>query len=381
MEVPSDFVLARQRWTEEKARGTPYVTWKQGKPYIGERRLILRGEDTDALLRQEFRDVPPSIGYIRWYSLLNQRYVGLSRPTVEAFLGKQEAHLIYEPPRKIVASKAIIVTKPGRVWTADCLILPETTYRGRKCIGAFVIVDQMSKLVFAQSIKSTSMEEMIKVTGDFLTRLGDDKAKRVKVIRTDNGFGTEYTEWLKEKGITHTKGHPYRPQAQGLTERANRTLGSYLISWAEQKLGSKTRWPEVLDKAVESINNGWSRILKTSPQEIFDKDDDQPEIVERIRAEGKKRKSSTLYDDRLKPGEYVLVSMRADGPARIKSRIKGGTYKARDQQWVTDRQESVRKVVRRASDALYVLSDGLSYDRADLKRVPQEELEKYPEAA
>lgn len=43
MQVPSEKVLVHTLWTREKAESTPYVQWREGKPFIGDRRLILHG--------------------------------------------------------------------------------------------------------------------------------------------------------------------------------------------------------------------------------------------------------------------------------------------------------------------------------------------------
>jgi hypothetical protein len=79
---------------------------------------------------------------------------------VEKFLANQEGRQLYRRPRNRVASKAVIVTKPGSVWTADIKWLPKITYRGRLCKGIFVIIDNMSKCVFAYPLKGESYDEI-----------------------------------------------------------------------------------------------------------------------------------------------------------------------------------------------------------------------------
>lgn len=377
-EIPPDGYLTRVVWTTQRAKQEPYVTWKDGVPYVGDRRLITTDKVAETL-KSEWQRVPPSIGYLRWYSVLKRKYVGLKRPAVQAFLENAEGKQLFRERRNVVASRALVVAQPGRVWTAD-ITFPggkgsETRWKGRKCVGLFGIIDQHSKYLWASPVASLDMEEMIAVTERFLSDIGD-RAKRVRVIRTDNGFGSEYTEWLRGKGIKHTTAQPWRPQSSGLIERSWRTLNSMLMSQAIYRLGSKKRWPELVEQMTELINNSFSRVLlKKTPREVFEGQASDPKVVLRIRAEGKKRKWSSLYENELKPGDYVRVSLRASGPSAVKMRVKAGTYKGYMQQWSsadTTRvgEDDIRRVKRKISAELYELTDGSKHDRADLLKIP-----------
>lgn len=380
----SDAALTRTGWTLERARSDPSVTWKDDTPYLGERRLILPNDDVDAIIRDEYARLPPAIGYLRLYSILKSKYARLPRKSVQDFLSRQEGRQLYRRPRNRVASRAQVVTKPGRVWTADIKVLPKTRYKGRTVAGIFVIVDNMSKYVFASPIKSESQAELIRCSEEWLVHIEDVLGEKPapRMVKTDNGtgWGEAYTEWLKGKGIRHVKGPAYHPQAQGIVERANQTLGAYLVSWADQKFGSRTRWPELLPQVLATINTSWNRITKISPRQVLRGENTQ-EVAARIRSEGKKRKFTSLYDDQpLRPGDHVRVSMRADGPARIKGQIKISQRKVgSEHQWVNDRGDSnVRVVKRRINRETYMLEDDTKWDRADLLKVPGPNPERYP---
>jgi hypothetical protein len=119
----------------------------------------------------------------------------------------------------------------------------------------------------------------------------------------------------------------------------NSTLGGYLSSWSEQKWGSRTRWPELLPQVVALTNTSWNRITRKSPREVLQSQADTQQVTESIRREGSKRTSTTLYDDQiLAPGDHVRVSMRADGPSKIKGQLKIGQRKVGSElHWVTDK--------------------------------------------
>lgn len=377
-DIPPDSFLTRVHWDLDRAKAAKYVEWRDGEPWIGDRRLVTT-DKVLSVLRAEYRKVPPAMGYIRWYSLITRKYIGISRPALMRFLANQEGRQLYRERRNIVGTRAIIIKKPGVVFTAD-LSYPSgstaTRWRGRKCVALFSIIDQHSKFVYSAPVSGVDMAEMIRVTEAFLDSIGD-KARRVKIIRTDGGFGQEYTDWAKEQGIRHSVSRAWRPQSNGLVERLQKTLGSYLRSTAEYRLGDKKRWPEAVSDVTDLINDSWSRVLLKTPREVFEGEDaGDPAIVQRIVSEGKKRLHSSLYDRHpLMPGDYVRVSLRASGPSTIKSKIKAANYKGYAQQWSDPAstrvgENDIRQVKRRIRPETYELTDGTTVDRADLLKIP-----------
>ena len=53
--------------------------------YVGARCLVLH-ETAEEVLLSEYHNVPPSIGYLSWFALLNPKYVGLRRKDVAHLL-------------------------------------------------------------------------------------------------------------------------------------------------------------------------------------------------------------------------------------------------------------------------------------------------------
>lgn len=52
--------LVNTLWTHETARQAPFVQWKQGVSYVGERRLILQGEDTTRIYQRAICTTAPA---------------------------------------------------------------------------------------------------------------------------------------------------------------------------------------------------------------------------------------------------------------------------------------------------------------------------------
>ena len=69
--------------------------------------------------------------------------------------------------------------------------------------------------------------DVLKKFKEFEAEVTNDKGKRIKALRTDNGgeyVSKEFTEYLKMKGIRHQRTTPYSPQQNGESEHLNRTI-------------------------------------------------------------------------------------------------------------------------------------------------------------
>ena len=98
--IPSERTLYHMNWTEQRARATPWVTWQDGLPYVGARRLVLP-ETAEEVLLSEYHNLPPSIGYLSWFALLSAKYVGLRRKAVAQFLSVRKAQWSSKPERTL----------------------------------------------------------------------------------------------------------------------------------------------------------------------------------------------------------------------------------------------------------------------------------------
>ncbi len=72
-------------------------------------------EQTLAKLYKEIGD----IGRDRFYALIRSKYVGISRPQVQAFLNNQELHQLVQQVKKKRVNKAIVTSRPMERWQAD----------------------------------------------------------------------------------------------------------------------------------------------------------------------------------------------------------------------------------------------------------------------
>ena len=329
-------------WTREKAQADPSVTQKDGKYYIDAKEIVFDEQQGMEIIEREYKSVPPSTGYQRFYSALcgtarvGGKYVGLRRTWVRSFLDNAESRQIYRRLHKPSSTKAIVATAPGKRLQCDIKYLPITFLGSKRLTGILVILDLFSKWVFAYPVSSENVDDVIKGWDAYFDQLGPELSKRVRLCQSDNGpalSSHEFSNYLQDKGIKLIHAKAYSPQSSGAVERMNSTLGGLLTSSAEQRYGRATAWNLVLPETIAFINGTWSRVIRTTPDLAFHTDGEpDPKIREHLETAAKSRRNTMLYSQ-LTPGQTVRVSVRVDSDAKTKGALKNGTRKGYLRNW------------------------------------------------
>jgi transposase InsO family protein len=379
----SEQSLNQVRWTPARIKElqrdyTGLKKEKDGHWYLGERRIVMEGDDIEPILEEEYRQVPPSVGYLRWMSILRQAYVGLKRNRVQAWLNNQEQKQKFRELKKRSNSKVIRPSAAGVRWTMDLGKLSEDGwYRNQKWTGLALIVDAFSKLVFARAVKNDSTAEAIRVLDEWLAYLEEIGAQNMpRALGTDNGSNftsKEFEEYLKDKNVKHILGATYTPTSQGNVERMMRTFKGYLTASADAA-GRASSWPAHIQQAMATINASWQRLLKgKTPFEILTGEKDE-ELAQRLRDQADQRRNTRFYvRQALEPGTPVRLSLRIVGTSQEKSALKSGIgRKGYQDNWGVDQVYIVDK--RRGNFYKLKTKNGKtvegSFDRSDILKLP-----------
>lgn len=109
------------------------------------------------------------------------------------------------------------------IHTDVCGPMPTRSLSGSRYYVEFI--DDHSHWCEVKFLKTKA--EVFEVTVEFITRMENQKKKRVKTIQSDNGreyLSGEFDDFLKKHGITRRLTVPYNPEQNGKAERMNRTL-------------------------------------------------------------------------------------------------------------------------------------------------------------
>jgi len=116
-------------------------------------------------------------------------------------------------------------------------------------------VDAHSRLAYSEVLANERADTAIAFMGRALEWFGDLDV-RVERVLTDNGScyrAFEFSRYLTDRGIRHTRTRPRRPQTNGKVERFNRTL---LDEWAYVRIyRSETARTRALDHWLHIYNH------------------------------------------------------------------------------------------------------------------------------
>ncbi len=151
-------------------------------------------------------------------------------------------------------------------------------------------IDDFSRKVWVYSLKSKG--ECFEKFKEFKALVETQSEHKIKVFRLDNGgeyISKEFQGFLNAHGIEKQTSTPYRPQQNGVAERANRTLVEMPRSMLHAQNLKKSLWAEAVVNAANTrmlkirgeiahsqahrshkyVNNAWRESSNSPPTLLF----------------------------------------------------------------------------------------------------------------
>ena len=120
-------------------------------------------------------------------------------------------------------------TAVNQLWQTDFTYLKVT---GWGWYYLSTVMDDYSRYILAWRLCQTmNARDVTGTLKDALKAAGLAKKQRPKLL-SDNGpcyISSELQDWLKEHGLSHTRGKPYHPMTQGKIERWHRSLKNRIL--------------------------------------------------------------------------------------------------------------------------------------------------------
>lgn len=261
-------------------------------------------EKTKELLNTVYYKEKNFVGRDKLYNLVKDKEDAPTKQEVADWLNDQEVHQLHVKPKKSVGVAPIITSKPNVYYQMDLADMGSYSSHGKRYIIA--IIDAFTKQAYASALTSKSEKSVLKGFHSLLSQLKKN-GKTIKILQTDNGseFLSEKMKALYEElDIKHNTSIPGVPQSQGLIERWNAVIKSYIQQ--DITATGKNNWPANLDKYVANYNNSYHNTIKMTPNEA-NKEENVKTVAENIKKKAIKRK--TLKVDKIKQGDKVRVKI------------------------------------------------------------------------
>jgi transposase InsO family protein len=165
--------------------------------------------------------------------------------------------IVSQPNKPVPMARSSFPEEPWACLAMDILgPLPNRDY-------LVVIIDYFSRYMELKFMKKTPSSAIIKFLSEIFSRHGNPRS-----IKTDNGpqfVSHEFEEFCKLNNIQHVTSPPYWPQANGLVENMNDTLGKRL----EIAHNNKLNYQQEINKFIMMYNTTPHGTTNVAPSELI----------------------------------------------------------------------------------------------------------------
>ena len=223
-------------------------------------------DDIEKKLAPLYRDpkIGTGMGIRSFYGKVIQKYAGINRTEVAAFLQKQTPYqLTKQPPRPV--NKPIIGNYPNHRWEADLIDMAQYAGYNKRKKYILTVIDVFSRYVFAVGLANKKPLTIIAAFRNIKKR---SKVYPV-ILQTDWGaeFRGELEEFATENDIKIVHSLTHTPQTNGLVENFNLYLRKMIREGFVRN--NNLVWITHLDDYAFNRNNTRHGRLRHTPTEMW----------------------------------------------------------------------------------------------------------------
>ena len=200
-------------------------------------------------------------GVKKTYTLVSERYYGISRDDVAALLKHCEICALNRPSRTRAPLTPIVVEEWLERIQIDLIDLRAEADGHMKWICH--IKDHFTKYSILFATPTKASDEIAKCVSIFMMFFGIPD-----VFQADNG--AEFKRWVlrlvHNHGVKVRNGRPRTPHIQGLVEQGNNSVKDSLRAWKAE--AGRKDWSAALPEICWSMNATYHRSIKTTPYEL-----------------------------------------------------------------------------------------------------------------
>ncbi len=232
--------------------------------YVGDKKLVADDKDEIYNTINEFYSEFPA-GRDKLFDLIKQKYYGISRRDVAAFLQRNTTHQQYQIPKRPKVVKPIITTRPFshvEIDTGDINYITPTEFK--LCI----IQDHFTKYMQCYLIPDKHAKYTTKSLEKYIKHIKRNFNGKIGLLHSDNGkeFLGEFQALCEEEEIKHITGYSYKPSTQGLIERAMKTIKGYITRLKEDDPNYvKENLPKIIVDLTKNYNNSKHSTINMRP--------------------------------------------------------------------------------------------------------------------
>lgn len=247
------------------------------------------------------------VGRDRLFRLLQNNFPDShpSQVQVAEWLADQKVNQLHQRPKKAKGIVSIVVKRPNIYYQADLVDMGKYAAMNKRYI--FTLIDGFSRKAFAVAMKNKNETSILKNFEKLLSKVKAD-GKTIKLLQTDNGsefIDKQFKDYLKKNNIKQHLSQAGAPQSNGLIERFNQNLKSYIFK--DITATGKNKWPQNLDKYLDNYNNSFNTTIKSTPNMAEDKKNNE-KVYDNIKKASVKHRSTK--NEILQINDRVRIKLR-----------------------------------------------------------------------
>ena len=304
-----------------------------GRVYLNDKEIITL-EKADTLLHELFYNARTGFaGRDKFYSIIAQKYVGISLSKVRSWLKAQRVWQLRQPTFKKKVTRPIVSKNVNNIWQCDLVSMQKYSDYNTGYSYILNVVDIFSKYLFSFPLVTKTAEEVAeRFTSLFAVR-------KPKYLQSDRGAefrNAQMTSVCKKFDVKQIFSKSYSPTTNSGVERTNGSIKT-LISQSFLHNGDRV-WAEHLPAFVANYNNRIHRITGETPSVVQNSVDQKllAKVANNIQHHAMKMTNYTARED-LKVGDDCRIAKRAIDP-----KAKGNKFYKPLQRWSSE----IYKIIR-----------------------------------
>lgn len=317
---------------------------------------VVYKEDIPEKLENLYKDpkVGIGMGLRSFYNKVVDKYLGIKRDDIEAFLKSQTSYQLTKNPTKIT-NKPIITEYPNDRWQSDLVDMSNVAKHNKiKNVSQnwiLTVIDNFSKYVFAVPLPDKEAGTCLRGFQSIIQNQAEGTIP--KTLQTDNGpefVNATIHNWAKEQNIHLSRSASYQPTSNALIENFNNILRKMIREGNIRN--NSLNWVDHLSDYLYNRNHSKHGTTKYKPVELWregreklTKENTTPELIEasdRIKEKGRKALARNKAGD-LNIGDHVRILLSSIS-SETRKIIKEGRKKLLPVKYTTEIY-TIRKVV------------------------------------
>jgi hypothetical protein len=242
---------------------------------------VVPESEANKVIEQTWSKIPT--GELTIYNQL--RGTKITKNQIHQFVSKQEVTQLHKPIPSKVSVKRIVAPTPGVWLQADLIDMSAYSYFNLNYNWILTAIDVNNKFGWAIPLKNKTANEVADGLESIL------KDNKFKLLHTDNGseFKNAILDSVCTKyNVKQIYGTPYHPQSQGLVERFNKTLKTWIFK--HFTMYNTKVWKDILSDLVKTYNTSVTH-YKSKKETVISKVLPKLEIGDWVRISNRTKKS------------------------------------------------------------------------------------------